>query len=370
MQIEPTPFIPGQLTRVDEIRRSIINAANCNVPLTGSYLIKSWFSSEGVSILFGESNVGKSFLALDAALHIGAGEPWHGQRVRQGRVLYIASEGGRSIKTRIEAVKHECPELHAKATPNIDLIPLQVDLHAAGDADAIIEVAPGNYHLVIIDTLAQSFGVGNENEGRDMNAVISNIMKLRAHYDCQVLLVHHSGKDADRGARGHSSLRAAVDTEIQLKREGNVRVATVTKQRDMPTGGKLAYTLKPARLGADEDGDEVVSCVVVPADMPQKGPKRLQGFNEVAHQALMEAIQRHGRRIEGSEIVPSTRRVVETKYWRDEAIRRGLGDGKTGGASRKAFDRAKDALQKADIVRECDGMAWLVSGEEDIRDMS
>ena len=33
------------------------------------------------------------------------------------------------------------------------------------------------------------------------------------------MLVHHTGKDTAKGARGHSLLRAATDTEIEVKRE-------------------------------------------------------------------------------------------------------------------------------------------------------
>lgn len=368
MQPEPTPFVPGKATRVEQLRGSIVNAANCNAPLSSSYLVKGWLGSAGISMVYGESNVGKSFFALDLALHVAAGEPWHGNRVRQGRVLYIASEGGQSIMTRLEAVKRECPELHAKAAPNIDLVPLQVDLHAAGDADAIIEAAPGDYRFVIIDTLAQSFGGGNENEGRDMNAVISNIMRLKVRFDCQVLLVHHSGKDAERGARGHSSLRAAVDTEIQLKRDGDVRVASATKQRDMMTDGKVAYILKPVMLGVDDDGDPVTSCVVLPSGVPAKTKKPLTGFNEIAFQGLCHVLQEQGRRIKGSEHYPGNRRVVEISAWRAKLIETEMDGGQPDAAFTKRLQRARGALKGGDYIREHNGMVWLVGNEEDIWD--
>lgn len=60
-----------QLARVEEICRGIIGAANYKVPLTNNYLIKDWLSSEGLSMLFGESNVGKS---------VGCGAARHGRQ--------------------------------------------------------------------------------------------------------------------------------------------------------------------------------------------------------------------------------------------------------------------------------------------------
>ena len=88
------------------------------------------------------------------------------------------------------------------------------------------------------------------------------------------LIVHHTGKDRSKGARGHSSLRAALDTEIELKVDGLVRVASVTKQRDMESGKKVAFTLEVVELGLDNDLEAVTSCVVSPADVPDSTAKR------------------------------------------------------------------------------------------------
>ena len=49
-----------------------------------------------------------------------------------------------------------------------------------------------------------------------MAQYIRNITTLRSGFNCHVLIIHHSGKDKNKGARGHTSLRAAVDTEIEI----------------------------------------------------------------------------------------------------------------------------------------------------------
>ncbi|WP_170468125.1 MrcB family domain-containing protein, partial [Ruegeria arenilitoris] len=36
---------------------------------------------------------------------------------------------------------------------------------------------------------------------------------------------HHTGKDTSRGARGHSSLKGAVDAEISITRDGDIITA-------------------------------------------------------------------------------------------------------------------------------------------------
>jgi len=44
------------------------------------------------------------------------------------------------------------------------------------------------------------------------------------------MIIHHSGKDKNKGARGHSSLRAAVDTEIEIKVDGDRFLTRVLSQ--------------------------------------------------------------------------------------------------------------------------------------------
>jgi hypothetical protein len=77
------------------------------------------------------------------------------------------------------------------------------------------------------------------------------------------MIVHHTGKDAARGARGHSSLRAAVDTELRVTvGEDGWRTVETTKQRDMPADFERRFRLRVVELGRDQDGDAVTSCVV------------------------------------------------------------------------------------------------------------
>lgn len=80
------------------------------------------------------------------------------------------------------------------------------------------------------------------------------------------MLIHHSGKDSGRGARGHSALRGAIDTEIRLTRDDDSGVITadLTKQRDGPTGISFRCKLARVHLGYDSDGDAVASRTVMP----------------------------------------------------------------------------------------------------------
>ena len=127
-----------------------------------------------------------------------------------------------------------------------------------------------------------------------MGMFIQSIDHLREATGAHVMVIHHIGKDASKGARGSGSLRAAVDTEIELTRTDDVVTAEARKQRDMPCDGVFSYRLKGVFLGHDEDGDKVTSAVVEATEAPAKRVK-LTGSDKIALQALSDAIAQHGK---------------------------------------------------------------------------
>jgi hypothetical protein len=52
-----------------------------------------------------------------------------------------------------------------------------------------------------------------------MGKLVMNCDRIRFESGAACLLVHHVGKDTTKGARGHSRLRAANDTEIEIIRD-------------------------------------------------------------------------------------------------------------------------------------------------------
>jgi RecA-family ATPase len=57
---------------------------------------------------------------------------------------------------------------------------------------------------VVIDTLSRALAGGNENAPDDMGALVINTDKVRQLTGAALIYIHHSGKDAALGARGHS----------------------------------------------------------------------------------------------------------------------------------------------------------------------
>lgn len=254
----------------------------------GQPLIEGLLDREAMSVWYGESNSGKTFVLLDAAWHIAAGRQWAGMPVHGGAVAYVAAEGGRGVLKRVRALKERYPE--AGEVPlclipcPVDLLRPDADLRALAAAIKDIEASKGKVGLIVIDTLSRAMAGGNENSPDDMGAFVKHLDALRRAIGAHIAVVHHTGKDKAKGARGHSLLRAATDTEVEI----GDRTLTVTKQRDMDGDLTLGFTLKPARLGA-VGGREITSCTV---DLGKPGET---GIEPVALQPrlanLFEAIE-------------------------------------------------------------------------------
>jgi hypothetical protein len=297
-----------------------------------------------------------------------------GHKTRIGQVLYLACEGGKkSFAPRIEAISRAKSFLKEKRdSDNFLLLPLQVDLHGKQDAQAITAAIPEQkLSLIVVDTLAMSIGAGSENDSADMAQFIQNIGKLKAHYNCHVMIIHHTGKDKSRGARGHTSLRAAVDTEIEVKVDGSIRIAETKKQRDMENGKKVGFTLRVIELGLDDEHDQITSCVVEQsdADLSSVGRAKKVSPNErIAKQALDAAIAQFGRKMADKENYPANRNVVSIDNWRSVFLKMRIDSGAKEESVKKDFTRQSARLQESGIVHCYNAEVWIIyeEGRQDI----
>ena len=354
--------------RAGDLAAALIPLGKVRPILKSRYLVKGWLDQGAFSVVYGESNVGKTFLAMDLALHVAAGEDWHGNRVpadekRAGPVIYVASEGGSGIHNRIEAMRRDNPELMRRVEERGDFLLLKtgLDLCTSDDSQWLVEAIanlPRKPSLIVVDTLARAMGGGDENTAKDMGQFVRSVDHLREATGAHVMVIHHSGKDASKGARGSGSLRAAADTEIELTRNGDTIMAEQRKQRDMPCEGVFAYTLKSVFLGTDDDGDAVTSAVVQAADIQRTDKRqRLSGRAQVALDALKEVITESGRVIESADL-PSVP-VVELDTWRAACDRVGLTDSDNPQTQARIFRRHRDTLMDKNRIRIFDSYVWL-----------
>lgn len=253
------------------------------------------------SVIYGESNCGKTFFMMDLAIHVALGIPWRGKEVEQGGVIYAALEGGHGTKNRIVAfrehyqIKNSIPL--AVIPSNLNFLDTDGDIKALAVAIAEAQERLGSVRLIVIDTLARAISGGDENSSMDMGKLIINADILRSVTGAHIAFIHHSGKDALKGARGHSSLRAAVDTEIEISRLDTKSPSTIkiVKQREMEMIEEMSFELKPVVLGTNSRGKQVTSCVVVPSEnATKKRPEKLSDMQEFVYEALVDCVMDYG----------------------------------------------------------------------------
>lgn len=215
----------------------------------------------GLAAMFGPSGSGKSFLVIDLALALAGGAEWFGHRVQSCPMTYCALEGEAGIAGRVAAyrIAHGEPG----GSPRYLLQPFDL-LNGADVAElsAAILAAGGAGGVVILDTLNRAAPGLDENDPKGMGAAIAAAKSLQLQTGGLVLLIHHSGKDASKGLRGHSSLHAALDAAIEVRRDGDRREWKLHKAKDGDDSIAHPFRLEVVEIGADEDGEPLTSCVV------------------------------------------------------------------------------------------------------------
>ena len=245
-------------------RFEFVQAASFSAGKPPGWIIKNVLPRAELVVLYGESGAGKSFVALDLMGSIARGADWRGHKTTPGlRCGYIAAEGAAGFRNRLQAYgSHHGVELAdmplaiMAGAPNFaekaDILDLGQAMRSYGQLD-----------VLVVDTLAQVTAGLNENSGEDMGRVIAHCKTLHAVTGATVVLVHHSGKDASRGARGWSGIKGALDAELEVTRSGNDRCVTISKMKDgTGEGAQYGFKLLDVPLGMDEDGEVYGSCVL------------------------------------------------------------------------------------------------------------
>lgn len=264
---------PEDLSK-DKSRYASISLHEMDWRKSGAAIYKNFLYESAITVIYGQSNVGKSFVAADIAGHIALGRDWGTFKFKSKKpihILYIAAEAAGSFGKRGRALLKRM---------GVDKLPFKVIKHPLKfvkdqeDAKGVVaeierlkreeDIEIG---LVVVDTLATTFEGGNENSSEDMGMYISNMKYIQHFGNTGVLIVHHSGKDQAAGARGHSSLRAATDTEIEVmsekKGERYYRQIKTRKQREGESDLTIRFGLMVVELGQDDEGDTIDTCHVV-----------------------------------------------------------------------------------------------------------
>ena len=369
---EPDPEPPAP-----EVERVASDAPSAGLPLvyfedvepalTGEDFLEGVLIRAAMSVFYGPSNCGKTFFACDLALHVAYGKTWNGREVTQGGVIYCAMEGAHGIRNRVTAwARHY--GLEGAPIP-FAIIPVALNLQdPEADTSRLIEAIETAaakmgqpVALVVMDTLSRAMAGGNENSPEDMGALVMNSDRIRQATGAHVAWIHHSGKDQAQGARGHSLLRAATDTEIEISRldANSPSTARVTKQRELEIDGVWTFSLERVELGKNHRGKAVTSCIVTPAEtMAQEARASLTNGESMALRILHDVMAAQPVQPPYQAAQAGVQCAASKHAWREAFFARSTADSHE--AKKKAFNRAAEGLSQKGKIGVHHDLVWAV----------
>lgn len=259
-------------------RYKLLSAADLRDLPPLAWRVRGVLPAVGLAALYGPSASGKSFLAFDMAAAIAEGQRWFDCRVEAAPVVYAALEGEAGFKLRAQAWETS----RGRALPDgLHLMLQPFKLTDGQDVLDLTAVVPAGA-VVVVDTLNRAAPTADENSSRDMGEILEAAKTLQTLTRGLVLLVHHTGKNAAAGLRGHSSLFAAMDAAIEVSRDGDRREWKVAKSKDGQDGTAHPFKLQVETLGVEETGEAITSCVVLRDTAAQdvRAVKLPQGGNQ------------------------------------------------------------------------------------------
>ena len=229
------------------------------------WLVKKVLPHGEIGAIFGESTAGKSFFAIDLVMSVARGVEWNGHKVNQANVAYVVAEGASGFVGRLTAyAAHHSINLKDVPFAVLGDTPSFLEKQDVKDVLAGLKQWP-DLKIVVIDTLAQVTAGANENSAEDMGRALAHAKAVARATGALVLLVAHSGKDANKGLRGWSGIKAALDVEILVERDtAGKRKAIVTKMKDGEgESTEFLFELNTVVIGHDDDNEPLTSCVLL-----------------------------------------------------------------------------------------------------------
>lgn len=307
-------------------RRRFVMAKGYVPGLRWRYVVKGLWRRGETATLVGPSNGGKTAVLGLAASKIVTGQRFLGLRTTQGIVVHVAAEGPKSVLERSRAYAEDVDREDASQlvvwTEAVNLFVEQEVRAFVREARAEAEALGDEIVLVVFDTLARSMEGASEVDPAHMTQIDRHARLIAHALDAHVAIVHHTGKDEGRGARGSSALLGAVDTELLLvpHKDGDGVAVVTNKQRTMSRLAPLHFRVEPFLLGLDEDG-EARTCaraVALESGWGAAGSTATaRAERSAAVQAALDSLERdHGARAkasgaEAAEIAFATRDLLD-----------------------------------------------------------
>jgi len=180
------------------------------------WAVEELIPESAVTLLTGDSGVGKSTLALALAAAVARGDRFLGRETCQRKVLYVDRENP------LAGVKERLHRMGIGPTEELKVWGGWVDSPPPGPgAPSILEFSGEHKPLIVFDSLI-AFHEGSEQDASETRRFLDQFRRL-ANLGATVLVVHHTGKaDTAKTYRGSSDIKASVDCAYLLEPLGDV----------------------------------------------------------------------------------------------------------------------------------------------------
>lgn len=325
--------------------------------------------SSMLTVVFGPPSGGKSFAVLDMCMCINTGKNWHDYPVQKKGVLYLAAEGQTGMLKRIKAWETH----HKTTTEAFALLPMPCIIdHEAQRFDLLrlVESLPFKPGIIVLDTLARSMQ-GDENSTKDMGLVVAAAGTIIEETGAQVIIIHHTGKDETKGARGAIALTGATDTMFKVVRSKMPKqyYLICERQKDFEPFEPMTFNMTLIDTGyKNKSGDAITSLVpeiAVDVAVVETGSKKnLSPVQKKILKILVDIIKTKGKPMseeileqQDGLLLPEDM-TVSINDWRKEAISKDISTGELK-AKYQAFNRTVEQLITQNYIDVLDGEVWI-----------
>ena len=203
-------------------------------------------------LVIGKPKNGKTLFATNLGLKISFGEDYLGFKINNPkRVLYLSAEGGYfPNRNRIKLMGP-----HLKQIQNTSILGRNFDYETYSNYDFLDDeslkkiisiIKEHEVEVLILDPLVR-FHSGDENSAKDISALMKNIRSLIEEHNLSIIIVHHCGKVAERGARGSSVITSEYDSCITITKKHKYSILSFD-MRHVETPDNMNIKLNTASL--------------------------------------------------------------------------------------------------------------------------
>lgn len=234
-------------------------------------VVKGVIDKGDVSFWYGDSGTMKSFIVADLMFHAATGKDWHQFKVREPcGVLVVLGEGQAGYIKRLKGLhyKHGIADAPIYVWPESIALDTEADILATA-IDETEKLLGISVQMIVMDTFSLMLGGMEESSNRDVSIAVRNVRQ--AADGRAVAFIHHTGHGDKGRERGAYQIRANADTRVLVTRdeEGKGQVLTVAceKRKDGEVFEPFNLSYEVVKVGIDEDGDDITTCVIVTTDL-------------------------------------------------------------------------------------------------------